>query len=331
MSLAVAAAVRRLALLLCFLPALGFAQGVWGLRGITKRFVLRGGVVYTIDGRGVAAYDAATLKRIAAVETNGESLDGAFAGDALTVLTTAGFERFTPDLARIGARPAPAATLMASNGKLIAAAGPDGVRVYDGEQLIAFSPQTQAVRAMTWHGDALIAVTASNGIPILDGITAAPIVTIGETAFDLALDADLLYTASGSDGLAVYDISNLAAPRPVSRTADGEGFYRHVAVGGGRAVLADSSAIRAFDVSTPAAPKAFAPVAQPVDAMTMSGTRLFVSGSSFDSLGIERVTAVPVRELDLAQPAAPALIGEAKDLAGPVSGAATDGSLAFLP
>src|SRR5205823_4138995 len=67
-----------------------------------------------------------------------------------------------------------------------------------------------------------------------------------------------------------------------------------------------------------------------VDAMTMSGTRLFVSGSSFDSLGIERGSGVPVRELDLAQPAAPALIGEAKDLAGPVSGAATDGSLAFL-
>ena len=62
----------------------------------------------------------------------------------------------------------------------------------------------------------------------------------------------------------------------------------------------------------------------------MSGTRLFVAGSNFDTLGIERGTGVPVREIDLAQPAAPALIGQATDLAGPVSGAATDGSLAFV-
>jgi hypothetical protein len=322
--------VRRLALLLLFLPTLALAQsGVWGLRGITKRFVVRSGAVYTIDGRGVAAYDAATLARLAAAETNAESLDGAFVGDTLTVLTTAGFERFTPDLARIAARPAPPATRMASNGTLIAAAGPDGVRIYDGEQLIGFSPHTQAVRALVWHGDALIAATASNGIPVLDS-NAAPIVTIGETAFDVAVDGDLLFTASGANGLAIYDIGNLAAPRLLSRTADGEGFYRFVAAGGGRAVLSDGTTIRAFDVTTPAAPKAFAPSTQPVDALAMNGARLFVAGSTFDSLGIERGSGVPVRELDLAQPATPALLGEAHDLAGPVSGAATDGSLAFV-
>src|SRR5437016_10541100 len=87
--------VRRLLLLAILLPTCAFAQsGVWGLRGITRRLLVRGSFVVDVDGRGVAVYDANTLRRLDAVETEGESVDGAFAGDTLIALTRGGFERF---------------------------------------------------------------------------------------------------------------------------------------------------------------------------------------------------------------------------------------------
>lgn len=325
--------MRRLVPLLFLLPACVFAQsGVWGLRGITKRFVVRGSVIYDVDGRGVATYDAATLQRLGSVETDAESLDAAFTGDTLAVLTRGGIERFAAgSLAPIGRQLIPPATHIASNGKLVAVAGTNGVRVYDEQQLIALWPQTQAITSMVWHGDALIVATAGFGVTILDGASAAPVTTIGESALDLALDGDLLYTASGKDGLAIYDVSDPSAPRFVSRTAESDGFHQLVAVGGGRAVTAEAGkSIRVFDVSTPAAPRAFPSLDQPADAIAASGARLFVSGSTYDENHIEKGSGVPVRAYDLAQPDAPRVTGEATDLAGPIDGAATDGSLAFV-
>src|SRR5438128_1974216 len=102
--------VRRFIFLFLLLPACALAQsGVWGLRGITKRFVIHGNIVYAVDGRGVAAYDATTLKRIAVAETDAESLDAAFTGDTLVVLTRTGLARFTSSLALIDRQPLPPA------------------------------------------------------------------------------------------------------------------------------------------------------------------------------------------------------------------------------
>ena len=69
--------MRRFILLFLLVPACALAQsGVWGLRGITRRFVVHGNIVYAVDGRGVAAYDATTLKRLQTIETESESLHG---------------------------------------------------------------------------------------------------------------------------------------------------------------------------------------------------------------------------------------------------------------
>src|SRR5207244_5648521 len=124
-----------------------------------------------------------------------------------------------------------------------------------------------------------------------------------------------------------YDVSDPAAPRFVSRTAESDGFHQLVAAGGGRAATAEvSKSVRLFDGSAPATPRAFPSVAQPVEAPTASGTRLFVSGSIFDENGIEKGSGIPLRAYDVAQADAPRLIGEAQDLAGPIDGAATDGT-----
>jgi hypothetical protein len=327
------ALMRRLFLVFLFLPAAALTQsGVWGLRGITRRFVVQGDLVYAIDGRGIAVYDANTLHKVADAETETESVDAAFAGDTLTVATRAGFERFTVNpLKRFATVPVPAATRVASNGRLVAAAGSDGIRIYDGEQLIASWTQTQRITALVWHGDTLIAAVPDMGVQLLDGVTATPIGSIGENALDIAIDGDLLYCVSGRRGLAIYDIHDPTAARFVSRVGEDDGFLQLVAAGGGRAVAADETkSIRVFDVSAPETPRAFPPVSQPVKALAASSTRLFVSGSTFDDLGIERGTGIPLRVYDLAQADAPRVVGEVTDLAGPVNGAATDGTLAFI-
>src|SRR5436190_1683838 len=89
------AAMRRALFLALLIPTCALAQtGTWGLRGITRRFVVRADRVFAIDGRGVAVYDASTLRRVDVAETDAESVDAAFAGDTLFVLTRDGFQRF---------------------------------------------------------------------------------------------------------------------------------------------------------------------------------------------------------------------------------------------
>jgi len=336
--------VRRLVLLLliiipCTAPCALAQSGVWGLRGITKRFVVRGNAVLAVDGRGVAVYDAATLAKLDAVETASESIDAAFAGDTLIVLTRDGFERFAMAaggrLTFLSSHPAASGTRIASNGELVAVAGSGGVRVYraeaDGLRQTGNWMQAEPVTSLAWRGNALFAAVQGIGVPVLDGNTLAQIGYIGENALDVAVDGAFLYSASGSAGLAIHDVRDLAAAQLVSRTAGGEGFFNLVAAAGGRAVTAEvSKSIRVFDVSDAAAPRASAPVAQTAEAIAVGGGRAFVSGSSFDDDHTETATGIPVRAYDIAQAEAPRIAGEAHDLAGPLNGAATDGTLAYV-
>jgi len=326
--------VRRLVLLLLLIAPCALAQsGVWGLRGITKRFVLRENVVVAVDGRGVAVYDATTLAKLDAAETRAESLDAAFAGATLIVLTRDGLERFSVAadgrLTFLSSHEGASGTRIASNGELVAVAGSNGVRIHGEDlRLIGIWPQAERVTALAWRGDALFAAVQGVGVPVLDGTTLEQIGYVAENALDIAVDGDFLYSASGSVGLAIYDLTTLQL---VSRTAGGEGFFQLVAASGGRAVTAEiSKSIRVFDVSSPAAPRASAPIAQAVDAIAVGGARLFVSGSSFDDDHVETATGIPVRAYDIAQAEAPRVLGEAHDLAGPLSGAATDGTLAYV-
>jgi len=329
--------VRRLILALLALllvPTFAIAQsGTWGLRGFPKRFLVHGDRVYAIDGRGVAVYDATTLATIVTVETEAESLDGAFAGDALVVLTRDGIERFTPDLFRTSMQATPPATRIAANGELVATGGPDGVRVWRGAaQTGMWAQGAHRITALAWHGDALFVAADTIGVYILDGESAAQIGTVGENAIDIAIDGDTLYAASGFSGLAIYDIHDPLAARLVSRSAPSEGFYTLVTVSGTRvAVSEETRRVRLFDVSEAANPEPFAPFAQLSQAIALSGARLFVSGTNIDpDFGTELATGIPLRAYDVAQLDAPRVTGEVHDLAGPLNGAATDGTFAFV-
>ena len=80
-------------------------SGVWGARGVSHAFLVRDNGVYDIDGRGVAQYDVsdpAAIRRAAVIDTEGESLDGAFAANGdLLVLTRLGIDRFDRGLAPV--------------------------------------------------------------------------------------------------------------------------------------------------------------------------------------------------------------------------------------
>src|ERR1700675_1601551 len=91
--------VRRILFTLLFLPIVANADsGFWGARGISRRFVVRGDQVFDADGRGLAVYDVrdpAKIVRVAAVQTDAESLDLAFlANDDLALLTRNAVERY---------------------------------------------------------------------------------------------------------------------------------------------------------------------------------------------------------------------------------------------
>src|ERR1051326_6577014 len=91
--------MRRLSLFLLLLLAASplLAQsGVWGARGGSHAVLVRGNLVYDVDGRGGAVYDVsnpAAISRTAVIDSEAESLDGAFlANGDLAVLTRAGVD-----------------------------------------------------------------------------------------------------------------------------------------------------------------------------------------------------------------------------------------------
>src|SRR4051794_4433684 len=70
----------RLSIFLLLLPIAALAQsGVWGLRGISQRFLVDGNFVIDIDGAGFSVYDVGTpnaVRRVSRIETDQESTDG---------------------------------------------------------------------------------------------------------------------------------------------------------------------------------------------------------------------------------------------------------------
>jgi hypothetical protein len=65
-----------------------------------------------------------------------------------------------------------------------------------------------------------------------------------------------------------------------------------------------------------------------VQTLAADGTRLFVSGTTFDRFGLATESGLPLRVYDTTAAVRPR--GGFADLAGPVSGAATDGTLAYV-
>ena len=328
-------------------------SGQWGSRGISRRFILQGNFVIAADGRGVAVYDvsdAANIRRLSVVETAAESIDVAvltvevFNTSDVIVATRAGLERFAllPNgaLMPIG-NVAMTASILASNGHYLAGAASSDVVVWQStggdwpvptpKSLASVGQFTTmgAISSLAWHGDTLLAAVPGIGIWLFDPTGARQPLVLPENAHDLAVDGDMLYIAAGGSGLAIYDLHDESAPRLLGRFT-GELNLTRIAASGGRVyALQPSDTVDVFDVTLPTTPVLAATIRQPAAALAASDARLYVAGSIVDR-GLTTEMGVPLRIYDASDPAAPRAIGEFDDLAGPVSGIATDGMLAYV-
>lgn len=326
--------MRRI-LLAVLLFAAPLSAGEWGSRGITQRFAVRGDRVFAADGRGVAVYDVSRtpIRRVGVAETEAESTDVAVISDRdVAVATRGGVERFSVaadgTLRRASIDRDQIAPRIASNGAALAGITPAGITVWDvATRLVTarffLSPPPAAI---AWHGRTLIAAVPGTGVYFYDG--GDPII-IPEDARDLAVAGDTLRVAAGPHGLVTFDLSG-PAPKFVSRSGDGAVNFTAVAASSTRAfVVEEPDRVHVFDL-TKETPIERATLTQAAQAIAAAGERLVVSGMDFDAFGVAGASGAPLRMFDAGDAAAPRFTGEFRDLAGPVSGVATDGTLAWV-
>lgn len=336
--------MRKSALFLVvfLVPFTVFAQsGTWGSRGIAHRFLPRGAQLFDVDGRGVSTYDVSdpqNIRLLSFTSTDSESLDGAFIdGNTLAVATQHGLSLYSANpggsLTLLSTQPMAGLQLVRANAQWVTAANGNTVFVFtpardhlDSQGSFTF-PGT--INAIEVAGSALYVSQGAMGITIVDLTGSVPNGAFGAFANDLAANGNQLFLAGGVDGLIVADISNPLSPRVTGRVGAGSVNLAHVAASGTRAFASESpNVVYAFDVSDPTSPQLVTKTQTPVRTIAATASDVFVSGATFDRFGIASETGVPVQALD---PSSLSVSGALKDeFAGPVSGVATDGSLAYV-
>lgn len=340
--------MRRPALVLVALlfPLFAFADsGSWGSRGISRRFAVRDNLVFDADGRGLSVYDVrnpASIQRIAVAATDDESLDVALIGsDQLVLLTRAGLERYTiaPDgrvslLSVLPLQDGPMRLAASDDGRYLAIAGPVNVTVLsvtsDSYLPAATIRINGSLNALAFHRDHLLLAIAGQAIYVRDANGGSLLGAIAVNAAGIAVDRDTAYIAAGVNGLVIADLTDDTLPVVVSRTGAGEFDLNRIAVSGGRAFASEGNdVIRLFDTSSPAAPVLIGTIRDSVQVIAASRGFLYVSGTMLDPYLLRTETGIPIRAYDTT--VTPARIaGEYRDLAGPVSGVATDGTFAYV-
>jgi len=331
--------VRKIALFL-FVVVLPLHAGEWGQRGVSRRFVVNGDRLYAADGRGVSVYDvssASSIRRIDVESGDDETRDLALMGGSLVVATARGIERFAVNaggtLTRADAfRDIRDVTRIAANDQYIAAVSGRDVTIYDGSfthlRTIRLS---NAVSAVAFVGGVLYVAVSEVAVYAYDPIGASEPAVLSVDALDFARSGSTLWAAGLSQGLVAIDVSHPAAPRVAGRIGSGSFKLSAVAASGSRVYAVElPDTLRVFDATSPQEPRLMSTLRDWVHTIAASGTRLFLAGTRIDGEGLPFETGVPVRVYDATNLNALTVAGEVTDLAGPVSGAWTDGSIAFI-
>jgi len=345
--------MRRTLLLISLLvfSLSSFAQsGMWGQRGISRAFVVRGDVLYSADGRGVAVYDVSAADRITRIDvewSDDETYDLALMGTSdLVVATRTGVERFSVasngTLTRLGSTTATGSTAhIVANANYAAASFGKTVTLLErnssgGLNVVQRLMYADPVTAVAFVGNHLYVsadreptrvylAPSSSSVDILPGVNAE----------QFALSGDVLWAASKSDGLTAIDVSNPAAPEALGFTGTNELRLSGVAASGTRVYAFESpNQLHVFDATDPEEPVLLSTVNEWVNVLAANGTRVFFAGPiieepglAFDPGLIPRELGKPVRALDASTLSTAA---EYEELAGPVTGAWTDGSIAYV-
>jgi hypothetical protein len=338
---------RLLRLLVPFLIVLAVGNaaeaqsGMWGSRGVSKRFAVREPFLYVADGRGVAVYNVSNPANIGAVDveiSDAETRDLALSGtDLLVVAGADGIQRFTiasgGALTRLSTVAEEGGTLrIAANGTRVATSTSKLLTVYqrNGTDLDrAWDLRLDfPVLAFAFVGNYLYASIERQGVRVYELATGREVNTLILDAHGFALSGSVLWAAVGGSGIFSVDVSDPVNPRILGNAGGGDVNMTDVAVAGTRAfAIQPPDRLYSFDITSPVEPQLLGSRVEPAHVLATGASRVFVAGSHIDIYGLSRETGVPVRVYD-AQTSA--LLGEAHDLAGPVSGVATDGSLAYL-
>ena len=329
--------VRKL-LVLLFLSVPLAAQGIWGERGISRRFVARGDLLYAADGRGVSVYDVsnpAAIQRIDVESGDAESRDLALIGTSdLVLATSAGLDRFAlgadGTLLRLGTTELAGVTRVAGTTSHVAAASGKTLTILrrGDTGLVIDSQRTFGgnVRALAASGNIVYAAVERTAIFAIDATTGETLDSFSVDAVGLAVSGSTLWAAADIRGLFAI---NLASGTVLGATGAGERRFADVAAAGSRVYGVESpNRVHVYDGSKPSEPKPLTTIEDWVNVIAADGTRLFLAGAIIDSENLPFETGVPVRVYDLAN--APVQAGEFRDLAGPISGVWTDGSIAYV-
>jgi len=306
---------------------------VWGERGIIRRIAVRSPLLFEADGRGVSVYDVRTSdpRRVIVVPTADESLDLAI-GDDLYVVTRGELARFS--FADDGALTLRASILtsdyhsIAAGDGVIATIGPSRLTLWSTATetpiVLAELAPPGVVSAVAFHGTELWVAVQGQAIYGYDlALGAQPLGTITADAHDLAIRGDTLYAAAGVGGLTIADVSDVANPRIVSRTGAGELNLLRVAVGSDRVYAAEGpEVIDVFDRDG----GQLGQIHDHAQTLAADGTRLFTGGTDIDKYGLIHATQQRFAIYDNGTRAG----GFTDPLQGPVSGAATDGTFAYV-
>ncbi|HYR29218.1 MAG TPA: hypothetical protein VEU30_12180 [Thermoanaerobaculia bacterium] len=328
-------------LLLLSLVLLSFSlfaqpQGIWGERGISRRFVLRGDLLYSADGRGVSVYDVsnpASIRRIDVESGDAESRDLAFVGATdLVLATSAGIDRFSVNadgtLNRLASTEVPGGVTRVAGTptRAIAAAGRNLLllsRTNDALAVEFTHTFTNSVRALAVSGNTAYAAVERTAIYAINANTGETLNTIAVDATGLAISGPTLWASA--------DIRGLFSINPVSGTINGvtgagEYKFADVAASGPRVYAIEApNRVHVFDGLTLAGT-----LTDWANVLAASGSRIFLAGATVDDEKMTFETGVPVRAYDTANAAAPVKLGDFTDYAGPVSGVWTDGSIAYV-
>lgn len=332
-----------LSLALAFLshPVAAQPQGIWGERGISKRFVLRGNLLYAADGRGVSVYDVTNPAAIAKIDvesSDAESVDLALLGDRdLVVATSQGIDRFRVNAD--GTVDRLASTEVADGVSQVAASSTRAVAASDRTLLVytrggnglAIEHQLalgQTIRALEVSGNLAFVAVQRAGIYVIDLNSGETVTTIAADAVDLALSGGTLWAVAEVRGLFAIDV---ATQKVLSISAARDYRLTGVAASGSRVYAVEApNRILIFDASKPAEPKLLGTMTDWVNVLAANGARLILSGAIVDEEGFTFETGAPVRIYDTANATGAIQLGEYRDLAGPVSGVWTDGSIAYV-
>lgn len=318
-------------------------SGEWGSRGATRRFAVLGDLVFAADGRGVTTYDVSQPAniRVADFDTTGnETCDLAIVGGTpahVVAATKRGLDWYRVEGASLVGPVAitesrDPVTLVAANAHLVAAVTGQNVSIYELRQedarLIATFDFRNRVLAVAFVGDVLYVSVDREGTYVYELPSTEWTAKLLEAPVAFALAGSTLWGASRDTALTAIDVQNPAAPRVISGTGIGESFFDGVAAAGTRVFAFEKgNRLRVFDVSDPGHPLLVTTLEEWVNVIAASGNRLYLAGAIIDSEKLSSETGKPLRIFDAATLA---LLGERTDLAGPVSGVWTDGSVAYV-